>query len=175
VSNAAVTTGDYLVAAAVPMRTLLEDTYEQSHQQLCAVAARYVGPDAEDVVQDVFVRALQTGDAFRHEASAATWLHRIAVNICIDRWRRQRRRPEIVADLESIDRSFAAPVSADPSDTILVRSALQVMSADDQRLCILYYVMGYSHREIATALGIGASTSKSRLHAVRTRLRRALA
>src|SRR5215217_857000 len=99
---------DYLLAAAMPMRTLLADTYERSHQHLCAVAARYVGPDAEDVVQDAFVRALQTGDAFRHEASTATWLHRIAVNICIDRWRRQRRRPEIAADLDSIVCTFTA-------------------------------------------------------------------
>ena len=63
-SNAPVTKGHYLVPAPTPMRTLLADTYEQSHQHLCAVAAKYVGPDAEDVVQDVFVRALQSGDAF---------------------------------------------------------------------------------------------------------------
>lgn len=156
------------------MSTPLADTYERSHQHLCSLAARYVGPDAEDVVQDVFVRALQSGKTFRHEASPTTWLHRIAVNICIDRWRRQRRRPEIAADLDSIVCTFAAPTRGDPSDAIQVRSALQAMPANDQRLCILHYVMGYSHREIATALGIRASTSKSRLHAARPRLRRAL-
>ena len=69
--------------------------------------------------------------------------------------------------------NISASIS-DPSLAILVRSALQTMSAEDQRLCMLHYVMGYSHREIAAALCIRPSTSKSRLHTVRTRLRRAL-
>jgi RNA polymerase sigma-70 factor, ECF subfamily len=167
--------GDYRVAAATPMRTLLADTYERSHQHLCAVAARYVGAEAEDVVQDVFVRALQTGDAFRHEASMTTWLHRIAVNICIDRWRRQRRRPEMTAALDAIASTHAADVPVDLFDTLLVQAALAAMPPDDRQLCILHYVMGYSHREIAMALGIRATTSKSRLHTARTRLRGLLA
>ena len=154
------------------MRTLLADTYERSHQQLCAVAARYVGVDAEDVVQDVFVRALQSGDGFRFEAAPSTWLHRIVVNSCIDRWRRQRRRPQLAADLDSVEATTAAPVPADPFTPLLLRAAMQSLSTEDQRLCILHYVMGYSHREIAATLGIKVSTSKSRLHAVRTRLRR---
>jgi DNA-directed RNA polymerase specialized sigma24 family protein len=61
---------------------------------------------------------------------------------------------------------------ADPLTPLMLQGVMQSLSAEDQRLCMLRYMMGYSHREIAATLGIGVSTSKSRLNAVRTRLRR---
>ena len=155
------------------MNTLLADTYERSHQHLCRVAERYAGGDAEDLVHDAFVRALQSGGTFRHEAAPATWLHRMVVNVCIDRWRCRQRRSHI--ELESVPPNAQIAACDDPLAAIIVRRALKSLSHDDQHLCILYYVMGYSHREIAAALDIRPTTAKSRLHAMRKRLRREFA
>ena len=154
-----------------PMTNVLSDAYEHSHQDLQRVAARYVGRDAEDLVQDAFVRALQSGDAFRYESAPATWLHRIVVNTCIDRWRRQRRRQHIETPVASIETASGVAADHDPLPALLVRRALQGLPAEDQRICILYYIVGLSHRELAAILGIPVSTSKTRLHVARGRLR----
>ena len=53
-------------------------------------------PDAEDLTQEVFVRAYQSLHAFRHDAAIDTWLYRIATNLVIDRFRRDRRVPQRV-------------------------------------------------------------------------------
>ena len=156
------------------MTSVLADTYERSHQHLRCVAAKYVGRDAEDLVQDVFVRALQSGDAFRNESSPTTWLHRIVVNACIDRWRRQHRRQHIETAVESIETASGAAAHHDPLPSLLVRGALKALPVEDQRLCILYYIVGLSHRELAAILGIPVSTSKTRLHIARGRLKRVL-
>jgi len=153
------------------MRATLADTYHRSHRRLRAVASTYVGgQDAEDVVHDAFVQALHHSDSFRHEAAPATWLHRVVVNGCINDYRKRRRRR--VVDVESNMTHPNLITQADPRNTVMVRAALQALSLDDQRLCILYYVIGYSHREIAATLGIPIGTSKGRLHTARHRLRR---
>ena len=153
------------------MRATLADTYQRSHRRLRAVASTYVGgQDAEDAVHDAFVQALHHSDSFRHEAAPATWLHRVVVNGCINDYRKRRRRR--VVDVESNMSHPNLITQTDPRDTVMVRAALQSLPLDDQRLCILYYVIGYSHREIAATLGIPVGTSKGRLHTARHRLRR---
>jgi len=153
------------------MRATLADTYELSHRRLRAVASRYVGgQDAEDAVHDAFVQALNHSDTFRHDAAPATWLHRIVVNGCISDFRKRQRRQ--LVDLESHPTDPSLVTRLDPRNTVMVRAALQSLPHDDRRLCILHYVMGYSHREISAALGIPVGTSKGRLHTARHRLRR---
>src|SRR3569833_4342947 len=53
-------------------------------------------PDAEDITQEVFIRAYQSMHAFRHDAALDTWLYRIAPNLVIDRFRRGKRAPQTV-------------------------------------------------------------------------------
>ena len=153
------------------MRAALADTYERSHRRLRALAARYVGgQDAEDVLHDAFVRALQHGDSFRREATPATWLNRVVINACIDDFRKRSRRRMV--DIESTSDHPKLTTWPDPQKAILLRAALRSLTPDAQRLCILHDVMGYSHREISASLGIPIGTSKSQLHVARHRLRR---
>src|SRR5687768_16965268 len=63
-------------------------------------------PDAEDITQEVFIRAYQSMHAFRHDAAVDTWLYRIATNLVIDRHRRQKRAPQWV------------PVTGDTDETV---------------------------------------------------------
>ncbi len=153
------------------MRAALADTYEQSHRTLRALAARYVGrQDADDVLQDACVRALEHSDSFRREAGLATWLHRIVINLCIDDFRKRSRRR--LVDLESNSTHPHMATLPDHQTRVLLRAALQSLTPSAHRLCTLHDVMGYSHREISASLGIPIGTSKRQLHIARHRLRR---
>ena len=152
----------------------MEDTvvhlYEQSRRQLRTVAARYVGDDAEDVVQDAFLRALRSRHAFRGEAHPLTWISRIVVNASLDRCRRRTRwehaYPRLAHGPTQTDAAF--------DDALAMRTALRQLTRDQRQVFVLYDVLGYTHREIAQRLAIPAGTSKSRLSDARGRLRNAL-
>lgn len=138
----------------------------RARAQLCRVAARYVGDEAEDMVQEAFVRALQRPQSFRQESSALTWVARIVINASIDEWRRRRRQSRLAL------RAEAAPSTTDlPCERLMLGRALRVLPADERRLCILFDVLGYSHREIASTLDMPVGTSKSKLSTARRRLR----
>lgn len=142
--------------------------YERSQRQLRAVAARYVGDEAEDVVQDAFLRALRSGDAFRGDSTPLTWLHRIVVNASIDRCRKRHRREQF--SQEHRPRIVRAAVE----DSLAVRSALRRLTWDQRRVFVMYDVLGHTHNEIAGLLAIAPGTSKRRLANARKRLQKAL-
>ena len=153
--------------------SILSTAYQRSYTRLRTTASRYVHwQDADDMVQDAFVRALQRESGFRHEASPTTWLHRILVNTCHDERRRRQRRERIADAVRA-----SAPVAPDrirPLESLGVRAAFGTLSSDDRTICVLYDVLGYTHQEIAAALRIPVGTSKSRLSIARRRLGRTL-
>jgi RNA polymerase sigma-70 factor (ECF subfamily) len=143
--------------------------YEHSQRQLRAVAARYVGDEAEDVVQDAFLNALRWGNAFRGDATPLTWLHRIVINTSIDHCRRRGRREQVQTRL-----MHSRMIGTSFDDTLEIRTALRQLPPQQRRVFILYDVLGHTHREIARRLEIPLGTSKSRLSDARRRLRAAL-
>jgi RNA polymerase sigma-70 factor (ECF subfamily) len=153
---------------------MLTLAYRDSYARLRTTASRYVAwQDADDMVQDAFVRALQAGSRFRHDASPLTWLHRIVVNTCLDEGRRGRRRDRISAAVAASGKSAVErPQSV---EHLGMRTAFRRLSPDDRTICLLYDVLGYTHREIAAALRIPVGTSKSRLSVARRRLGRMMA
>jgi RNA polymerase sigma-70 factor (ECF subfamily) len=149
--------------------SMLADAYCDAYRRLRTTASRYVHwQDADDMVQDTFVRALQCQRGFRHEASPVTWLHRILINTCHDERRRERRRDRIAAAAASIATSTAE--RPHPLEHLGVRAAFEGLSQDDRAICLLYDVLGFTHQEIAAALRIPVGTSKSRLCVARRRL-----
>ena len=150
---------------------MLVATYRDCYARLRTTASRYVHwQDADDMVQDAFVRALQSERGFRRDASPATWLHRILVNTCHDERRRGQRRQRIAAAVSS-----AGPNRSERPRTVErlgARAAFGGLSPDDRTICMLYDVLGYTHQEIAAALRIPVGTSKSRLSVARRRLSR---
>jgi len=149
---------------------LLAAAYRSSYTRLRATASRLVHwQDADDMVQDAFVRALQRETGFRRDASPTTWMHRIVVNTCLDERRKRTRRQSLETEVAPDARLTEPPRSP---DRVTVRAALQRLSPADRRMCLLYDVMGYTHVEIARALGIPVGTSKSRLALARRRLGR---
>src|ERR1041385_5470789 len=73
---------------------LVQEYKNRIHSYVCRLTND--SPDAEDITQEVFIRAYQSLHAFRHDAAVDTWLYRIATNLVIDRFRRDRRAPQWV-------------------------------------------------------------------------------
>ncbi|MGH7510656.1 MAG: RNA polymerase sigma factor [Gemmatimonadales bacterium] len=129
--------------------------------------------DADEVAQDVFVRAWQKLGTFRGEAAFGTWLHRLAVNVILARREvlgtRRRRYLEGDAALEALPARRTGPEM-----TIDFESAMQRLPDGAREVFLLHDVEGYRHEEIADMLGVAAGTSKSQLHRARMALRRHL-
>jgi RNA polymerase sigma-70 factor, ECF subfamily len=132
--------------------------YEQSRQHLLAVASKYVAQDADDIVQDAFMRALRHRHGFRYAAATSTWLHRIVVNTCISHYRTRHRR----AQLDASNQPRIA-TNAGFAYTLDLRRALRALRRPDYRVFVMYEVFGYTHPEIAERLSIPLGTSKWRL------------
>ena len=152
------------------MRDTMAHLYEESRGQLRAVAARYVGDDAEDVVQDAFVSALRYGNSFRGDATPLTWLYRIVMNTSIDHCRRRSRRAHLL--LSEMRRPIVGDAAVE--HTYALRTALRELTTEQCRVFVMYDVLGHTHVEIARRLAIPLGTSKSRLSEARRRLRKAL-
>ncbi len=143
--------------------------------------------DAEDITQEVFIRAYQGLPSFDGRASFSTWLYRIATNLCIDHRRRQSRRVQTVPyhrdESDEEDGDWEFPDTSQPSalDMLLTRElqavvdeAIDALSPKLKTVLLLYDVEGLSYEQIAQALRIPMGTVKSRLFAAREQIRRAV-
>jgi len=116
--------------------------------------------DAEDAMQEVFMRALRSLDSFRGQASPATWLYRIATNICLNRIRNARNRERL--DKEVLE----APEPAQPVESWPRDLALRVMSGFDRttRETVVYaFVEDMTYQEIAEVMGCSVSIVRKRI------------
>ena len=129
--------------------------------------------DADEVTQDVFVRTWQKLGQFRGESAFGTWLHRLAVNVVIERRRSYAIQRQRISD----DDSALELVTVPPARIDLAvdfESAIERLPAGAREIFVLHDVEGYKHREIAALLQITAGTSKRQLHRARMLLRRHL-
>jgi len=150
------------------------------------LAYRTIGreEDARDVCQETFLRAFRALPGFRGQAKFSSWLYRIALNLCRDWMRRERRTPTVQAP-EGVDLLDLA-AAGEPSESIedlvarkdLARAVERVMARlpEQQRTAIvLKEFHGLTFHEIADLLGCPQSTVKTRLYQGLTVLRRELA
>lgn len=131
------------------------------------------GQDTDELTQDVFVRVWQKLGSFRGDSAFATWLHRLAVNVVIERFRSDLLRRQRLHDGEGIFETLSAPHR--PRDVSLdFEAALERLPDGAREIFVLHDVEGYTHREIADLLGISSGTSKAQLHRARMILRKHL-
>jgi len=151
------------------------------HSGVYRIAYRMCGQqDATDLTQEIFLRALRALRRFQYqgEASFRTWLHRIAVNACINEIRRRKRRsqvegPSLDEDIEGEDGPMPRVVPDESqSPHVLaeraairraVRQIIQTLSAKHQAVLTLVDLNGQNYEEAAAALGCPVGTLKSRL------------
>lgn len=173
-----------LVAACRDGRTEAFSLLVQRYQgRLFPTIARLVGSpeDAEDILQDAFVRAFEKLDQFQGESSFYTWIYRIAVNLALSGHRRRRvrtvaaiRRRALLRGPHPVDES----AEADPSVPLeraererLVRAALDQLGPEHRAVVLLKDFDGRRYEEISEILGIPVGTVRSRLHRARCELR----
>jgi RNA polymerase sigma-70 factor (ECF subfamily) len=152
--------------------------------RLLSVARRFLGnnEDAEDAVQDSFIRAYKAIHTFEARAQLHTWLHRILVNTALMKLRERRRRP--TASIEDLLPTYStdghqAVVSRDWSDAVLerketaaiVREAIQQLPDLYREVLILRDIEEKDTAEAAVLLGTSSNVVKVRLHRARQALR----
>ena len=131
------------------------------------------GRDTDELTQDVFVRVWQKLRSFRGESAFSTWLHRLAVNVVIERFRTEAVSRQRHYDGEEIFETLPAP-SRSGDLSMDFETALTKLPDGAREIFVLHDVEGYKHQEIADLLEISAGTSKAQLHRARKMLRRHL-
>lgn len=143
------------------------------HKVHSLVRRMTAGRDADELTQDVFVRVWQKLGSFRGDSAFATWLHRLAVNVVIERFRSDTVRRQRLHDGENVFETIAAP-SRSRDLTMDFETAMAKLPDGAREIFVLHDVEGYKHHEIASLLEISAGTSKAQLHRARMMLRRHL-
>ena len=149
-----------------------ERLYRTHVARVHSLARRMLGSadEADEVTQDVFVRAWSKLGTFRGESQFGTWLHRLAVNVILGyRGRRATERSRWMEDEVALDQ---APARATPAGLRQDLEAAMAQLPDGARtVFVLHDVEGFRHEEIAARLGVTTGTSKSQLHRARMALR----
>ena len=147
----------------------------EMHQRKAYAIARaivYVHEDAEDAVQEGFLRAYQAMGKFRPEEPFGAWLSRIVANAALDITRRKKiRKADELSDIHA-DR-FSDPGESEELGRRLSQ-ALTALNDRARAVIVLHDVQGYTHVEIAKMLGMPEGTARSDLHHARRRLREML-
>ena len=152
------------------------------HLVRCRVGARSVW--VEDVAQDVFVQVHRKAGTFEGRSSVKTWLYAVAINVCRDHQRRQRRALQAVpVPIDTVEPLAELPdASLDPLERLeqqerdrLVRDAFETLGTAHRTVLYMRDHEDMSYEQIADALGVPVGTVRSRLHNARAALADALA
>jgi RNA polymerase sigma factor (sigma-70 family) len=133
--------------------------------------------DAEEVSQDVFVKAYRSLADFRGDSKFSTWLYTIARTSSITFLRKKKLETvsidneKTAVQLENRESSFSANVIEQKSRIKMVNEAIQLLSADDAQIITLFYKAEQSLEEMGKILGMEPNTVKVKLHRARVRLK----
>lgn len=126
--------------------------------------------DAQDAMQEVFLKLHRYRDAFRGEASPSTFLFKITTTTCLNRIRTRRRHPE-----DPVEELPHLPSTDSVLDQLAVRQLLdQLLGDEDERTreCVIYhYVDGMTHDEVGALLGISGAAVRKRIATFKATLR----
>ncbi len=138
------------------------------------MARRMAGPDAaDDLTQDIFVRAWDKLATFRGESAFGTWLYRLGVNVVLSRRRSEKGDRTWILDDEFAYADAAHPPHH-PAARIDLDAAIARLPDGARKVFVLHDVEGWTHEEIAEQMGLVPGTSKSQLSRARAALRRML-
>ncbi|MER3473590.1 MAG: hypothetical protein C4335_06050 [Armatimonadota bacterium] len=170
--------------------TAFDEIVERYQHKIYRYVKRLVGneTDAEDITQEVFLKALHSLHGFREESTLQTWLFRIATNLCRDTIRRRQREKGWLplwrsTDGEEEEGAIDLPDTREEPERLLLQEELsKVLHEAIDRLpiamrqvIVLHDIESLSYEEVAQSLGVPVGTVKSRLFHARARLRDALA
>jgi RNA polymerase sigma-70 factor (ECF subfamily) len=142
-----------------------------------AMALTHNSFEADDLVQETYVRAVEAMGRLREESNIRAWLFTILRNVRLSQLRQQRARPKLV-EVDRDENNAAALQTAEDPHAILVRAAetkevwkaIQQLPRDFRAVLVMREYRGLSYQEIATYLGLPPGTVMSRLARARSRL-----
>jgi RNA polymerase sigma-70 factor, ECF subfamily len=149
--------------------------YRRHTPRLLQLAHRLLAGDdaeAEDVVQDTWIKAVEKLEAFRWESELSTWLHAIALNVSREALRRRGIRREVEWPEDAEPAAAPPPEHLDPVD---LERAIAALPAGYRTVLVLHDVEGHTHEAIAEQLGVTPGTTKSQLFRARRAVRALLA
>jgi len=163
-------------------RDAQQELYARYASRLYTLCLRYIGDTEEsrDLMHDSMIKAMDSIRSFRNEADGSLypWLRKITVNVVFDRFRQNSRFMEVpldaVSDKEILDvsDSDAGPEREIPDDVL--KQIMATLSPVRRAVFNMYYIDGFSHKEIALALNITESGSTSILAKARASVRKAI-
>ena len=121
---------------------------------------------ADDLAQDVFIRAYKYLKSYKATATFSTWLYRISYNVFIDNCRAKKQ----TFDIEDCD--FIPEVNEDVNSTIDLQNALKVLKPNEKVIILLHYAKGFSHSEIARILQVPLGTVKTNILRAKEKLKK---
>ena len=133
--------------------------------------------DAEEVSQDIFIKAYRALADFKGNSKFSTWLYTIVNNTCITFLRKKKLvthsldNERIFEAVESQDSGLRANMVEQKSRAAMVNKAIALLNPDDAEIITLFYKAEQTLEEIAMILGLETNTAKVRLHRARTRLK----
>jgi RNA polymerase sigma-70 factor (ECF subfamily) len=144
-------------------------------RRLMTVCSRYAGTssDAEDMLQESFIKIFSSIHQYRSEGSFEGWLRKIAVNTCLRKLQKTKIRFDDLSTVEAL----SDDVHADVISTLTEKELIELISGLPEGYRIVFnlsVVEGYSHDEIAAILGIQPATSRSQLIKARRQLQKQL-
>jgi RNA polymerase sigma factor (sigma-70 family) len=133
--------------------------------------------DAEEISQDIFVKAYRSLADFRGEAKFSTWLYTVVRTSCITFLRKKQLNitsldnERTLIQLENKESGFNANIVEQKSRHAMVNAAIQLLSPDDSQILTLFYKGEQSLEEIGRIMGLEPNTVKVKLHRARNRLK----
>lgn len=153
------------------------ELYDAHVDRVHRLAYRMAGDEtlARDFTQDTFIRAFDRLTDFRGHSSFATWLHSIAVSVILNGLKKVRRIHGREIGGDELPEVTSTARESEPDLKHRMRSAIDALPEGYRTVFVMHDVEGFTHEEIAAALGIQPGTSKAQLFRARAKLRTALA
>lgn len=136
-----------------------ENVYNQYYWKIYRICRRYSSkPDeAQDLTHDVFMRYFQNFESFRHESSPSTWMYRVAVNLGIQRWRKEKLRYLDDEQLEAVP-AGVHEIENGLLNRIALTKILDRCPERTRKIISLFHIERMSQVEIGKLLGISRAT-----------------
>ncbi len=165
-------------------REAFSELVRRHHERIFQTVYALVGnrDDADDLVQDVFLKAYCSLSSFQGQSQFYTWLYRIGVNCCLDWMKSRNRRKNLLqekTERHEPEKAFSHPEASDRRVLRrelqeILEEALATLPPEYRSAVVLREIDGLSYDEIASVLGCSDGTVKSRLFRARARLRTVL-
>jgi len=152
-----------------------EELYRRNVGRVFALCCRLAGDGlrAEELAQDVFVRAWQRLSTFRGDSAFYSWLYTLAVNMCYSERRSRMRRLARVMPTDDLT-PYEKPARERPEHGLDLEKAIAALPDGARAVFVMHDVHGFKHAEIAEVMGVATGTCKAQLHRARKLLRESL-